>query len=106
MSKRKNKYGCYGIKLYLNGEPTEVVIDDLLPYDYSPETDSWAFSHCKSTNEVYILLLEKAFAKAYGSYEAIESDTVQHVLQMLTGFPCDTLSSRRVSLRDLWDCIS
>lgn len=74
VSKRKNKFGCYAIKLFVNGEATEVVIDDLLPYDYSPEVDNWAFSHTKTDNEVYVLLLEKAFAKVFGSYEAMEQD--------------------------------
>lgn len=73
MSKRKNKFGCYGVKLFLNGEPQEVVVDDLIPFDDSPEIDHWAFARAKNDNEVYVMILEKAMAKVMGSYEAIES---------------------------------
>jgi calpain-15 len=56
--------------LFLNGEVTEVVVDDLIPYDYS-DSDCWAFARAKN-REVYVLILEKAFAKVFGSYEALE----------------------------------
>jgi calpain-15 len=95
VSGRKNKYGCYAIKLYLNGERKEVVVDDMIPYDDSPEVDNWAFARNKNVNEIYVLLLEKALAKVFGSYEAIESSKPNQALLMLSGFPCDVLINRK-----------
>ena len=34
--------GLYALKLYLDGVPREIVVDDLLPYDSHKE--QWAFS--------------------------------------------------------------
>ena len=73
VSSRKSKYGCYAINLYLNGEQKEIVVDDMIPFDDSPEINNWAFARNKNVNEIYVLLLEKAFAKVFGSYEALES---------------------------------
>jgi hypothetical protein len=47
-SQRKNKFGCYAVNLYINGEKKEVVVDDLFPFDDSPEIDHWAFAKASS----------------------------------------------------------
>lgn len=72
-SQKKNKFGCYGVDLYVTGEIQEVVVDDVFPFDDSPEVDTWAFAKASNNNEVFVMILEKALAKIYGSYEAIEA---------------------------------
>ena len=49
------------------------MVDDVFPFDDSPEVDHWAFAKADNDNEVYVMILEKALAKVYGSYEAIEA---------------------------------
>jgi hypothetical protein len=50
-------------------------------------------------------LLEKAYAKAYGSYFAIESGDPVNALNDLTGAPCETLENSKVTLNELWQFI-
>ena len=58
--------------MYVNGEPTDVVVDDYFPCFEDPEKDCWAFSRGTSEVEIWVLLIEKAYAKIFGSYERIE----------------------------------
>ena len=53
------------MKLMIDGVPREVVVDDRFPYDSHKE--EWAFSRT-SEKEIWVQLLEKAWAKIYGSY--------------------------------------
>ena len=72
LSKSVTQSGCYAVRLYVNGEPQDIVIDDYFPFDESPEQDVWAFSRDTMERELWVQILEKAYAKVFGSYEAIE----------------------------------
>nr|GEY59140.1 calpain-type cysteine protease DEK1 [Tanacetum cinerariifolium] len=64
------------------GEWVPVVIDDWVPCE-SPGKPAFATS--KKGNELWVSLLEKAYAKLHGSYEALEGGLVQDALVDLTG---------------------
>jgi calpain-15 len=80
-----NEAGCYAMYFYINGEVKEVVVDDYFPYDTHKQT--WAFSRSNKDNEIWVLLLEKAWAKICGSYQRIEAGTVGEALPYLCGAP-------------------
>ena len=75
------------MKMFANGEPITVVVDDNFPY--CNHKDTWAFSRCGLQKELWVLLLEKAWAKLFGSYQRIESGTTGEALPVLTGAPSD-----------------
>lgn len=54
------------MKFYINGEPETVVVDDYFPW--CTHKSNWAFSRSNYDKEIWVLLLEKAWAKIYGSY--------------------------------------
>jgi calpain-15 len=76
------------MKFFINGEPVTVVVDDYFPF--CNHKDQWAFSRANS-NELWVLLLEKAWAKIFGSYQRIESGTSGEALPALTGAPAEFL---------------
>ena len=88
-----NEAGCYAVSLFINGEQRTVVVDDYFPYDNHRGT--WAFSRPsdeedgrgKDVKEIWVLILEKAWAKVFGSYQRIEAGTAGEAFYPLTGSP-------------------
>lgn len=80
-----NKAGCYAVSLHISGQCTTVVVDDRFPY--CPHKERWAFSRTNSSNEIWVLIIEKAWAKVFGSYQRIEAGTSGEAMRPLTGHP-------------------
>jgi hypothetical protein len=57
-------------------------VDDFFPCDLGEP----AFSHANG-NELWVMLIEKAWAKVHGSYERIEAGLAENVFRDLTGAP-------------------
>lgn len=79
------RFGVYCLRVYDMGIPTEVVIDDFFP-TIPKENFITAFSRTVE-NELWSLLIEKAWAKLYRSYANLEWDITRHSLQDFTGAP-------------------
>ena len=63
-----NDEGIYAVRICKNGEWCEVVVDDYFPcFQGEP-----AFSR-SCNDELWVLIMEKAWAKVHGSYESIEA---------------------------------
>ena len=78
------KLGFYVLKLYQHGRPRFLVIDDLIPCNSM--TKSPIFTK-PIGNEVWVLLLEKAWAKLVGTYTKAEAMTPDHIMEDLSGAP-------------------
>ncbi|KAA8549688.1 hypothetical protein F0562_001294 [Nyssa sinensis] len=77
-----NEEGIYTVRFCIQGEWVPVVVDDWIPCE-SPGKPAFATS--KKGNELWVSILEKAYAKLHGSYEALEGGLVQDALVDLTG---------------------
>ena len=103
--------GLYVFRFYKNATPVDIVVDDFVPcWDMetlakvaSGSTNSiaqksgaaaavaaaaWPVAtmfHAGSLNDVWITLLEKAYAKLHGSYQRISRGSTSSALQDLTG---------------------
>jgi hypothetical protein len=80
---RKNKQGVYGVNLYFAGVPQLYIIDERIPY----ENDKISYAKSKES-ELWVALMEKAYAVMYGSYKTIEGGENFQSLRDLMGAPC------------------
>ena len=103
-----NAAGIYGARLYLRGEKRLVLVDDALPArDGRP-----LFAASRTDGELWVSLYEKAFAKVYGSFAAIEAGSTAAALETLAGAP-STRTRLRAGVADaaaaadrLWELAS
>ncbi len=104
-----NVSGCYNLRLFLDGFWTSVLVDDLLPCSEQPRREQQvadtglAFSR-GTKSQLWVCLLEKAYAKAHGAYQAISGGQISEALLDLTGAPTFRMdfSSAGFSLSTLW----
>jgi calpain-15 len=84
VTRKVNPYGLYAIKLNIDGEWKVVCVDDYIPIKWGKPVFS------KSQNQdLWVILLEKAWAKVCGSYQSIESGVAKEVLKLLSGAPTE-----------------
>ena len=94
-----NEAGVYRLKLYLNGVATEITVDEYFP---CKADGSFAFARNADNNTIWPMLIEKAYAKAFGSYQRIESGHMMESLQTLTCSYIDILDHHETPLDELW----
>lgn len=78
----KNEVSFYSVKMLYKGKWRIVDLDDSVPFVFSTP----AFSRSVE-GELWVILLEKAWAKLYGSYKQIEAGFPDEPLHDLTGAP-------------------
>jgi len=76
-----NAAGCYLLKLYIDGVPTGVMIDDSLLFN--PKTNLPVLAKPNGGHALWVPLIEKALAKVFGSYARCDNYT-------RNGWNCDS----------------
>jgi len=80
-----NEEGLYRIRICKNGSWHEVIVDDYFPCQ---EKGGPIFSRA-SGNELWVLLLEKAYAKVHGNYFTLRGGFANEGMIDLTGCPTE-----------------
>lgn len=96
----KNEFGVYSVWLNVNGIWKNIVIDDYFPC--LSDKSGPAFSRANG-NELWVLIIEKAYAKIFGSYFAIEGGNPAAALRDLTGAPYENKDEGTVN--EMWQYI-
>jgi len=81
-----NLAGIYLVNFFVNGIFTPVVIDDYLP----TKNNNLVFAKSKGFGEIWVCLLEKAWAKLYGSYCRMSGGDPSFACIHLNGTPAET----------------
>ena len=86
LSKKNHGNGIYAVAMCLNGVWEEIILDDFAPCTRDGQL---AFNRSK-THELWVVLLEKAWAKVHGGYLNIEAGLTREALRDLTGASAKT----------------
>lgn len=85
LTKQYNPTGLYQIRLCVDGKWQVVVLDDFFPCRKRSRTLAFAVGR---RNQLWVPLIEKAFAKITGSYGKLLAGRALEGLAVLTGSPC------------------
>ncbi|CAK0863783.1 unnamed protein product [Prorocentrum cordatum] len=87
--------GAYVVHLCLGGRWRSVLVDDRLPC-IGGQGFYTQLAYCATGRlQLWASLIEKGFAKACGSYEAVRGGQANQALSVLTGWPCTTINFDR-----------
>jgi len=104
VNEESNPQGVYGLKFYVKGIPTEVIIDDYFPVDYSNQKQP-LFSRPRG-NELWVLLVEKAWAKIFKNYVACEGGYMDDAFEYLLGCPSIRYRTWEQTEDEIWQYLS
>ena len=92
----RDRFGVYTMRLFISGKWRSVTIDDRLPVTQSRR---FAFCSCSDVAQMWVPLIEKALAKALGSYAAVTSSHPLVLIRCLTGMLTETVQFGKHALR-------
>jgi len=81
IERSSDRFGIYTVRLHKNGDWHDVVVDDNIPCSGNKPS----FGRCGNDNEMWVPIVEKAYAKLHRNYAALSNCSVAECLGDLTG---------------------
>ncbi len=91
--------GFYVFKFFQNGKWRFVIIDDRLPLSHRRQ---FLFAHCADRQEIWVPLMEKAYAKLQGCYQHLEGGSIALGMTDLTGESAETYKWDKQKFPEMW----
>ena len=102
VTKEINPAGIYLVRFFINGNETPVIVDDYLPCTTNG-TPAFASSR---DDEMWVSVLEKAWAKLHGTYARTEGGLPCFACSHLVGVPSESFLHDDIEDReDFWDML-
>ena len=79
-----NEKGIYGVRLNINGIWKVIYIDDYFPVCYNQPVFARPVN-----NAIWVMVIEKAWAKLHKSYNATIGGRIRETFKCLTGAPTE-----------------
>ena len=100
-TKEINNAGCYLVYFYINGIQKPVIVDDYLPC----KGNRLVFASSRE-HEVWVSILEKAWAKLHGNYSVTEGGFPCFASIHLTGVPSTSIRHKSLeSVDGFWNTL-
>ena len=100
LTKTYQSNGIYVLAMCIDGIWQDIVLDDKIPCDKKKGIP--CFNRSKKSNELWVILLEKAWAKVHGGYLNISSGLTREALRDLTGASAITYFTKQ-NPEELWE---
>jgi len=96
--------GYYRIRFFKDGKWVSVEVDDRLPCHVSKNGSYVLYmASCKDEREIWVPIVEKAYAKLHGSYKALEGGNICDALKDLTGGAIEILRWKDSEREEIWN---
>ena len=86
-SKKVNEHALYGAWICEAGEWQLIDVDDYFPCATGPDSKKQFYFSQAVQNKLWVMILEKVYAKVYGCYQYIERGFTIETVRDLTGAP-------------------
>ena len=101
-TKNKDPLGYYEMVFFIDGEWQIVFVDDYLPFEKG--TNNFKFAKPNGL-ELWVVILEKAWAKINSGYSLTISGWPSDPLSALTGFSTEKITHKDIPIDELWKII-
>lgn len=98
----RSSNGVYALRVYVLGVRHSIIFDDTLPLI----NGNTIFAHISEDNAIWPLLIEKAYAKFNGNYEALVGGNPKDSINFLTGAPFKRYKHSEKNADEIWDIIN
>jgi Calpain family cysteine protease len=104
---RPNDNGTFTVTFYDDGDPVEIVVGPHIPADDGSTVFAGPGDEPDGSDnpELWVMLIEKAYAQYHGSYGEIEGGFTNEALEHLTGSDSDRSDADDVSIESLDDAL-
>jgi len=103
-----SKTGAYQVRLFVRGEPINVIVDDRFPsLNISAAegyTENYPLVNDKASvaGAYWLVILEKAMAKLNVNYTGINGGQIGEAMRFMTGMPTNEFDSNTMTEDQLW----